>query len=94
MFVLDMYFILLNWCLKGGQKQGLKIGTARRMLRAMMTLAKTPANQRKMAQLRRALGELLADVLRRDFFGTAGVELVIQDGTIQSIRRKVERVER
>ena len=64
------------------------------MVRAMITLAKTPANQRKMAQLRRALGELLAEVLRRDFFGSAGVELVIQDGTIQSIRRKVERVER
>jgi hypothetical protein len=60
----------------------------------MITLAETPANQRKLAQLRRALGELLAEVLRRDFFGTAGVEIVIQDGTIQSIRRKVERVER
>ena len=64
------------------------------MVRAMITLAETPANQRKMAQLRSALGELLAEVLRRGFFGTAGLELVIQDGTIQCIRRKVERVER
>ena len=80
--------------LQGGQKQGLKIGPARRMVRAMMMLAKTPANQRKMAQLRGALGKMLAEVLRRGFFGTAGVELVIQDGTIQSIRRKVERIER
>ncbi len=64
------------------------------MVRAMITLAETPANQRKMAQLRSALGELLAEVLKRGFFGTAGVELVIQDGTIQSVRRKVERIER
>ena len=72
----------------------MQIGPPGHMVRAMITLAKTPANQRKLSQLRTALGELLAEVLRRDFFGTAGVEIVIQDGTIQSIRRKVERVER
>ena len=31
---------------------------------------------------------------RRGFFGTAAVELSVQDGTIQHIRRKVERVEK
>jgi len=61
---------------------------------AMITLAKTPANQGKMAQLRSVLGEILAEVLRRGFHGTAGVEVTVQDGTIQSIRRRVERVER
>ncbi|NQT12636.1 MAG: hypothetical protein HQ582_07805 [Planctomycetes bacterium] len=60
----------------------------------MMTLTTTPSNQKKMAQLKRALGEILAEVLRRDFHGTAGVEVAIQDGTIQSIRRRVERIER
>jgi hypothetical protein len=60
----------------------------------MMTLAETPGNRTKMAQLRSVLGEILAEVLRRGFHGTAGVELVIQDGTIQTIRRRVERVER
>jgi hypothetical protein len=64
------------------------------MVGAMTTLAKTPANQRKLTQLRGALGELLGEVLRRGFFGSAGVEIVVQDGTIQSIRRKVERIER
>jgi len=59
-----------------------------------MTLAKTPTNQCKMAQLRSVLGEVLAEVLRRGFHGTAGVEVTVQDGTIQSIRRRVERVER
>lgn len=61
---------------------------------ATMTLAKTPTNQSKMAQLRSVLGEILAEVLRRGFHGTAGVEVTVQDGTIQSIRRRVERVER
>ena len=60
----------------------------------MTTLAKTPANQKKMNQLRAALGELLAEVLRRGFHGAAGVELTVQDGTIQNIRRRVERIER
>lgn len=58
------------------------------------TLNETPANQQKMALLKTALGELLSEVLRRDFYGTAGIELSVQDGTIQHIRRKVERIER
>ncbi|MHC4398606.1 MAG: hypothetical protein ACYTG0_02900 [Planctomycetota bacterium] len=60
----------------------------------MTTLTKTPANQQKTAQLEAALGEILAEALRRGFHGTAGVEVTIQDGTIQFIRRRVERVER
>ena len=32
--------------------------------------------------------------LRRGFFGTAAVELSVQDGTIQHIRRTMERVEK
>ncbi len=60
----------------------------------MTTPAKTPGNDKKLDQLRAAVGEILADVLRRGFYGTAGVEVVVQDGTIQSIRRRVERVER
>lgn len=64
------------------------------MVTAMMTLTETAGNERKMAQLRAAVGEMLAEVLRRGFYGTAGVEVVVQDGTIQSIRRRVERVDR
>jgi hypothetical protein len=54
----------------------------------------TPANEKKMAQLRQALDELLRESLRRGFFGTAGVELNVQDGTIQHIRRRVDRIEK
>jgi hypothetical protein len=59
-----------------------------------MTLSQTPANAKKLAQLQAALAELLAEALRRGFFGTATVELAVQDGTIQHIRRKVERIEK
>ena len=60
----------------------------------MITLSETTTNQKRMAQLQQALSELCAEVLRRGFHGTAGLEVNVQDGTIQSIRRRVERVER
>jgi hypothetical protein len=58
-----------------------------------MTPATTTGNAKKVAQLQAILAEMLAEALRRGFFGTAAVELTVQDGTIQHIRRKVERVE-
>ena len=60
----------------------------------MIALAETPTNRKKTAQLQRALAEILNEVLRRGFHGTAGVELSVQDGTIQSLRRSVDRLER
>jgi hypothetical protein len=60
----------------------------------MMTHGTTPGNVKKVAQLQSIVAELLAEALRRGFFGTAGVEVSVQDGTIQHIRRKVERVEK
>ena len=60
----------------------------------MVADRKTPANVQKVAQLEQAVAEILAESLRRGFFGTAAVELSVQDGTIQHIRRKVERIER
>ncbi|HLA83841.1 MAG TPA: hypothetical protein VJL29_03525 [Thermoguttaceae bacterium] len=60
----------------------------------MVTQCKTPANQEKVSQLRAAMAEVLIEVLRRGFHGTAGIELCVQDGTIQHIRRRIERVER
>ena len=53
-----------------------------------------PTNEKKIVQLQSALAELLAAILRRGFFGTAGVEVSIQDGTIQHVRCKMERIER
>jgi hypothetical protein len=59
-----------------------------------MSHATTAGNVQKLAQLERALAEMLAEVLRRGFFGNAEIQVSIQDGTIQNIRRKVERVEK
>lgn len=59
-----------------------------------MANAATNANAKKVAQLQSLMAELLAEALRRGFFGTAAVELTVQDGTIQHIRRTVERIEK
>ncbi len=60
----------------------------------MMTHGKSPGNAKKVAQLEAAMAEILAQALKRGFFGTVAVELSVQDGTIQHIRRKVERIEK
>ena len=39
------------------------------------------------------MAEILAESLRRGFYGKAAIELAIQDGTIQHIRRLIERIE-
>ncbi len=59
-----------------------------------MTLTQTPTNQQMIERLESNLAAALAEALRRGFHGTAAVEVAVQDGTIQSIRRRVERVER
>ena len=60
----------------------------------MMTRDTTPANTKRAAQAQTALAEILAEATRRGFFGTAGVEISVQDGAIQHIRRKVDRMEK
>ncbi len=60
----------------------------------MMTHAITTGNAKKVAQLQAILAEVLRESLRRGFFGTAAIELSVQDGTIQHIRRTVERIEK
>ena len=60
----------------------------------MTTLTQTPTNRTKIAQLERALSSTFREVLQSGFFGTASIELNIQDGTIQYIRSKLERIEK
>ena len=60
----------------------------------MVTQSKTTGNRAKIDQLRNVLAQLLGEVLRRGFYGTAAVELNVVDGTIQRILRRTERVER
>jgi hypothetical protein len=60
----------------------------------MTTTANTTGNRNKVAQVEAALAALLAETLRRGFFGTIRLELAVQDGTIQNVRKVVEQVER
>ncbi|MEN6405519.1 MAG: hypothetical protein ABFC77_03510 [Thermoguttaceae bacterium] len=60
----------------------------------MMTHDTTSGNSKKMAQLQSVMVEILTESLKRGFFGRAVVELSVQDGTIQHIRRTIERIEK
>lgn len=64
------------------------------MTAASPTLLDTAANQAHVRRLRAALEELLARALVRGFHGAAALEFVVQDGTIQLVRRRVEQAER
>lgn len=60
----------------------------------MKTTDDTTANSVKITQLEAAWTALLAESLRRGFFGTIALEISVQDGTIQHVRRKLERIEK
>jgi hypothetical protein len=54
----------------------------------------SPVNTEKMAHLDGVLSEILQKVLQRRFYGTASVEIIVHDGTIQHFRYKIERIEK
>ena len=60
----------------------------------MTTIHDTQVNHAKIALLQAAIGQLLAEALRQGFFGSCGVEITVQDGTIQHVKRRMERVEK
>lgn len=62
-------------------------------MRTMMNVRDTPVNQTKLARLERAWRELLEAALARGFHGTVGLEVTVQDGTIQHFTRRSERRE-
>lgn len=53
-----------------------------------------PTNQTKTARLLALLDELLRQTLQRGFHGSVQLEIAVQDGTIQHIRRRVEQLEK
>jgi hypothetical protein len=59
----------------------------------MMT-STTATNAKMTKQARQAWDQLLAAAQQRGFFGSVTVEVIVQDGTIQQLRRKVEQQER
>jgi hypothetical protein len=58
----------------------------------MTTTLETSVNQHHVSQAERAWSELLREALQRGFHGVAGLELSVQDGTIQHVRRRIERL--
>jgi hypothetical protein len=58
------------------------------------TIIITPANREKYDQAIRFWQQVLEESLQRGFFGTVLVELKVNDGTIQHVRRQVEQVEK
>ncbi len=60
----------------------------------METMKDTPANVRKITSAQAMLGAMLDQVLARGFHGTARLELIVADGTLQRLSQTVERVEK
>ena len=60
----------------------------------MKTTPEVNGNHLKMARLAEAWRQLLAETLKRGFHGSASIEIQVNDGVVQHIRRKVERMER
>lgn len=51
-------------------------------------------NEKRLSQVEAELAGLLKEILRRGFFGTAGVEVSVQDGVIQHVRSRMEKIVR
>jgi hypothetical protein len=60
----------------------------------MITQQLTPANENKVSHACAALREMLGEVLKRGFYGTAEIEVAVQDGSIQHIRRRIDKIEK
>jgi hypothetical protein len=54
----------------------------------------SPGNEHKQKQIRIALAKLLAEALHRGFYGKVALEVYIQDGVLQHIRRVIEKTEK
>jgi hypothetical protein len=59
-----------------------------------MSTAASQTNQAKLSRAREAWTETLDTALQRGFHGSIVIEMAIQDGTIQHVRRRVEQLEK
>jgi hypothetical protein len=58
----------------------------------MHATLETTSKPNKLQQAEAAFAQLIAEASRRGFYGTAGLTLSIQDGTIQHVRVAMERM--
>ena len=56
----------------------------------MHATTQTTSKPTKLQQAEAAFAQLVAEASRRGFYGTAGVTLSVQDGTIQHVRVAME----
>jgi hypothetical protein len=59
----------------------------------MESMMQSTANQAKLVRVNAAWKTVLGETLTRGFYGQGLVEITVQDGTIQVIRRSVERID-
>ena len=71
-----------------------KVDDPRVISNTMMAMHETDTNRKKVRQLNTVLAKLLAEVLQRGFYGTATIDVSVQDGTIQNLRRRVESIDK
>lgn len=60
----------------------------------MKATCESDVNRKKCQFAEQLLTELFQGCLRRGYFGTIGIEVTVQDGTIQSVRQKREQLHR
>jgi len=59
----------------------------------MITLSNAN-NEKKVSQIEAELAGILKEILRRGYYGTAGLEVSVQDGMIQHVRSRMEKIVR
>lgn len=60
----------------------------------MISKATHNTNEQKLSLVHSALREMLDEALCRGYHGVVAIEVTVQDGIIQYVRRRCERVER
>ncbi len=60
----------------------------------MLAPERLPNNKLKIERTRQVIQDLLSKVLNDDFFGSATIEIVVQGGSIQEIKERIERKHR
>lgn len=60
----------------------------------MLTVQQSPTNTAKIGRSVALLDDLLKQALQRGFHGTVRLEITVQDGTIQCLRKSIEQLEK
>ena len=67
------------------------MSTTCEILKGKSELVYTDAHRGKLEKLQQVLDELLRTALKQGFFGVIGIEVDVQDGTIQQLQERIQR---